>query len=1295
MDDGASKEGRSVPLAQACRSPACELLAAKLGKSEQKRQRLRANLQKFREKLIDTNKLLELFNEVKQEKELAERQLAPLAAAARELETVRRQQTEDRRKLEEARDQLADKAREVKDLDAINARLRTKNDASVAEGTQRVTRELERCKKDKHAAQQAKELAERRARQADSRLKTEQALVAELRKQLETARAEPSDAGSAAAGSRLGDAAASFHPAQLNDMTAAISAQLRESVQQMVRTEVNKAAQSSPRAPVSSPVAVTPATTSQVDALRTTMEGRFEDLAAVVRTSAGTSPVEAGGREQGATAELLQEMRWIRRRVTQGLPHISDVGVPEELAAIADAPADSPANHAPTDGAGGVRERRPEWHTQEGEYEQEQEGRQAAKEEREAENWGGDERLQQRDNERNEGVEEMDQEKEGEQQEEQEETEQLLEEQEADAASFALELEEALSPDTGPGPELDARGSSNAVPSDEGSSSYNAARRDASEAATVGDCPANESQHETDTSRLPQRHRSSPAHVESTSSTVRPMDREEFETQLKHFYDPKKVPAPIMCGQRIDFFLLYQLVMEFGGPDETGKQRKWATIGRKLVHSTGERSSVVIPSSVGNNAKSNYSKYISPAIEHKQHLPEAGRSRTCSESEFRQSGSRKREETELEQARSSKRARVAPVQTASVVAPEVSSLAKLWNSVATSSVPDSRKKLEIALAQCAGRFVQGSTQNYLPESRGQGQEQRRLTELMKLSGRLAANRHGSKTECGCNDSSKPVCSGVEQCLVAAAGPVLQTLRSWCEAMVVATSAPDRPGRSFQYAAEAFAGVWCDAITNLANTRWTSSDHHATASKVLLSIEETPSGVACAFLALVCHLLDHSGSTTYRPPTAAAGLSAALLTCLRRRLLCFEHGREEEEVLARHFGYAFGVLCKLRGAMETGRVCLYELLRYRAGLELGVIDAICAGWPQLGPIDTRGRTDTAGTSAGDYATAGKHAHGSRWWLRRTMAWALTCQCADLALGENDHGGRPEQDDLDLNSTTVTRARARHYWKRLRPTWDPSSASALASNGGTDSRFLNDLLRAALDAEPAEPAEPIERTGVLDAASDLRLSAGLAGRVKDWVWIYENWVRPTLLPLATRGVQDAKQSKPLQSAPLAQSAKDSSSEEPNSTRPSQHLNAIRLLGDLVVVVGETAARLPTTTVQEQARKDVALATSGVLPTPPLSCVHARSVSAAIGVYHLCGSSYERVSSPHELVAVIVGVLAERVSTARPCIRVSAAVAAADTDRLTTAGCQCGGGCSDAPTCAMATAARDALSRISDHL
>jgi Zn-dependent M32 family carboxypeptidase len=129
MDDGASKEGRSVPLAQACRSPACELLAAKLGKSEQKRQRLRANLQKFREKLIDTNKLLELFNEVKQEKELAERQLAPLAAAARELETVRRQQTEDRRKLEEARDQLADKAREVKDLDAINARLRTKNDA--------------------------------------------------------------------------------------------------------------------------------------------------------------------------------------------------------------------------------------------------------------------------------------------------------------------------------------------------------------------------------------------------------------------------------------------------------------------------------------------------------------------------------------------------------------------------------------------------------------------------------------------------------------------------------------------------------------------------------------------------------------------------------------------------------------------------------------------------------------------------------------------------------------------------------------------------------------------------------------------------------------------------------------------------------------------------------------------------------------------------------------------------------------------------------------------------------------
>jgi hypothetical protein len=45
---------------------------------------------------------------------------------------------------------------------------------------------------------------------------------------------------------------------------------------------------------------------------------------------------------------------------------------------------DDVASPLPTDGAGGVRERRPEWHTQEGEYEQEQEGRQAAKEEREA-----------------------------------------------------------------------------------------------------------------------------------------------------------------------------------------------------------------------------------------------------------------------------------------------------------------------------------------------------------------------------------------------------------------------------------------------------------------------------------------------------------------------------------------------------------------------------------------------------------------------------------------------------------------------------------------------------------------------------------------------------------------------------------------------------------------------------------------------------------------------------------------------------------------------------------------------
>ena len=54
------------------------------------------------------------------------------------LHSARRLRAEDRRQIEEAAEQLADKEREVKDLNTVNSRLRMKLDSTVAELTQQV-----------------------------------------------------------------------------------------------------------------------------------------------------------------------------------------------------------------------------------------------------------------------------------------------------------------------------------------------------------------------------------------------------------------------------------------------------------------------------------------------------------------------------------------------------------------------------------------------------------------------------------------------------------------------------------------------------------------------------------------------------------------------------------------------------------------------------------------------------------------------------------------------------------------------------------------------------------------------------------------------------------------------------------------------------------------------------------------------------------------------------------------------------------------------------------------------------
>eukprot|EP01043_Picozoa_sp_COSAG02_P051027 COSAG02_NODE_5317_length_4444_cov_1.544074_1_plen_544_part_10 len=534
-----------------CQAAGCQLLAERLAKSEQKRQRLRANLQKFRGKLIDTNKLLQLFNEVKQEKELAERQVATLSAAAKELETVRRQQTEDRRKLEEARDQLADKAREIKDLDAINARLRLKVDTAVAEGTQRVTRELERCKKDKQAAQQEKEMAERRARQAGSHLKAEQALVAELRQQLKATQVERSMSAQTAGSNDAAGSTPTLDQAQLNAMTAAISTQLQDSLQPIVVAEIKKAVQRPTDAQVGAAQAANlVASTSQIDALRATMEERFKDLAAAVQIGARKHSIEQveqireSGSDSSATSEILREMRWIRRRITEdGPPYVptGPSGVAGQLAAIADA--GDPSVIAPSS----VRE---------GKMEDE-------------------------------------------------------EQEDADAASFALELEEALSADADPDTEIFIRDGGDATPHKQSRSTKTTPQRHKQELQQLGERTAKVSEPDIDTPRSSKRKQQpSAADVTAgTSGTNGHMDRAEFEGRMRGFYSPQSVPSPSSCGERIDLFLLYQLVAELGGPDQAGKQRKWTTVARKLAQSIAGCSDVSVPSNAGNIAKANYSKY--------------------------------------------------------------------------------------------------------------------------------------------------------------------------------------------------------------------------------------------------------------------------------------------------------------------------------------------------------------------------------------------------------------------------------------------------------------------------------------------------------------------------------------------------------------------------------------------------------------------------------------------------------------------------------------------------------------
>ena len=701
-----------------------EELAARLARSEQKRQRLRTNLRKFREKLIDTNKLLGLFNEIKDEKDAAERRLVPLAAAARELETVQRQHAADRRKLAEAQSQLADKSRELNDLDTINSRLRLKIEASVSDGTQRLSRELERCKQDRHAAVQAAQQAERRTGQANAQLQAAQATVAELQAQVHALQSGPSPTAAhpPPRSPRLGHAAASASSRQVND-------------------------------------------------LRASLEGRLDCLAAEVRgRSSGTAVRPSSGAESAAD-ELLREMRALRRKLT-------DRG----------------------DAGGAKKRRRLRVAADDEEHEQE------------------------------------------EVQEDADEHEERREEE--DAASFALELEEALSP----------------------------------AAAVAGQAVSGETAAAGPPNRLASKRKVALAEAPEVC-----MPRDEFQSRMKGHFSRRHVATPAVCGRQVDLFSLYVLVASHGGPEAATKQRRWTVLWRELTGQSDSLTDAASASNAGWQLKTLYGKFISPVLD-----------KEGQQGGFGAEGGQQR----------LKRASLSSPQedAVRVGCAEASDVVRLLSSAATGPASG---RLESLLVQWATVLSWEERESLGTLTKGKGEMQRR-----GVSGRVG-----------------------EPGLVAPlAGPSLvRKLRPLCEAALLAAGP-----------FEAAAPIFCNAVAAVG----------ATAGVTPTEIERSSSGTCCAFLALICHVLD--GATAGRrgsdPSTAGCGLATAVLRCMQRQLLAFDG----EECIARHLGYAYGVLCGLRGAVSAGRVCLYELLHHRRYLQLDTIDvaptidAIRRGFPQLGP-----------------------------------------------------------------------------------------------------------------------------------------------------------------------------------------------------------------------------------------------------------------------------------------------------------------------------------------------------------
>ena len=299
----------------------CRELEGRLAKSEEKKEKLRSNLQKIRTKVIDTAKLIELYNGVKSERDALEGRVAELIAAQREADLSRKMQEATISKLEDVQESLTEKDREIKDLHTVCTRLRARAEASIPkEDHQQLQREVDRIRKERQLDEQAKDQADRKSRQNVNRAVERAEQAEERARQLTSQLSQGSHAPGSArpsiplvegalsssaarsralpAGSTAAAAAApaAFPPGQLAAIASRVSAELGQKLKQCVSDELRQAER------------------NQQDTLTAKRVGRIMTLVEQMQGQPDRDPI-ATPAQPGMPESMFENMQYLRNQM--------------------------------------------------------------------------------------------------------------------------------------------------------------------------------------------------------------------------------------------------------------------------------------------------------------------------------------------------------------------------------------------------------------------------------------------------------------------------------------------------------------------------------------------------------------------------------------------------------------------------------------------------------------------------------------------------------------------------------------------------------------------------------------------------------------------------------------------------------------------------------------------------------------------------------------------------------------------------------------------------------------------